>query len=240
MRAEFLAALEFAQGADEITDPAELNRRFAAVVRHFGVRYFSTIVAATPGQPVMPRVLSGVVDPAWTERYATQGFAAVDPVLAALFETRKPFTWREAAERRPSREGQRVMSEVRDLTGADEALVVPIHDRMGEVAAVILSGAGVSFDAEVRPVLHLASVYFSGVARDLLDAAPVDAACPLTARQLECLRWVMDGKSDWEIGEILGISEHTAHNHVEAAKRTLEVGTRVQASVQAWRRGWLV
>jgi DNA-binding CsgD family transcriptional regulator len=50
----------------------------------------------------------------------------------------------------------------------------------------------------------------------------------------------MDGKSDWEIGEILAISERTAHNHVEAAKRLLDVGTRTQAVVQAWRRGWLV
>jgi LuxR family quorum sensing-dependent transcriptional regulator len=240
VRAEFLAALEFAQGADEITDPGELNRRFGEVVRRFGVRYFSTIVAAAPGQPVMPRILSGEVDPAWSERYSAEGFAAVDPVLATLFETRKPFTWREAAGRRSTRAGQRVMGEVRDITGTDEALVVPIHDRMGEVAAVILSGSGVSFEPDVRPVLHLASVYFSGVARDLADGAPVEACCPLTARQLECLRWVMDGKSDWEIGEILGISEHTAHNHVEAAKRTLDLGTRVQASVHAWRRGWLI
>jgi LuxR family quorum sensing-dependent transcriptional regulator len=50
----------------------------------------------------------------------------------------------------------------------------------------------------------------------------------------------MDGKSDWEIGEILTISDRTAHNHIEAAKRLLEVGTRTQAVVQAWRRGWLV
>jgi LuxR family transcriptional regulator, quorum-sensing system regulator BjaR1 len=108
------------------------------------------------------------------------------------------------------------------------------------VSAVVLSGEGVSFAPEVRPVLHLVSVYFSGVARDLADTQTVEPQSPLTARQQECLHLVIDGKSDWEIGEILGISEHTVHNHIEAAKRTLEVGTRVQASVQAWRRGWLV
>jgi len=240
VRAEFLAALEFAQGADEITDPAELNRRFGEVVRPFGVRYFSSIVAAAPGHPVAPRILTGDVDRAWSERYTAQGFAAIDPVLTALFEIRRPFTWREAVERRPTLSADRMFGEVRDITGTDEALVVPIHDRMGEVAAVVLSGAGVSFDLDIRPVLHLASVYFSGVARDLADGHVAEPQCLLTARQQECLRWVIDGKSDWEIGEILGISEHTVHNHIEAAKRTLEVGTRVQASVQAWRRGWLI
>jgi LuxR family quorum sensing-dependent transcriptional regulator len=240
VRAEFQTALEFAQGADDITDPAELNRRFGEVVRGFGVRYFSTIVAAQTGQPVMPRTLNGEYNPDWTHHYAASGFAAVDPALAMLFQTRKPFTWTEAAERTTSPLGARMFGDVKDITGTDNALVVPIHDRPGETAAVLLSGAGLDFDPEVRPILHLASVYFSGVARDLVDRPPEIEACPLTARQLECLRWVMDGKSDWEIGEILGISERTAHNHIEAAKRSLDLGTRTQAFVHALRRGWIV
>lgn len=235
-----MAALEFAQGADCIQDPDELNRRFGQVVRPFGVKYFSTIEMATPGQIVMPRVLAGEVDPAWTEHYARQDFAAVDPVLSMLFETRKPFTWSEAARRAKTEKARRLFDEVRDATGVDDALVVPIHDRAGSTAAVILSGAGAEFDPSVRPVLHLAAVYFSGVAYDLDGAARPSEGCPLTARQLECLRWAMDGKSDWAMGEILGISERTAHNHIEAAKRALDVGTRTEAFVTAWRRGWLV
>jgi LuxR family quorum sensing-dependent transcriptional regulator len=240
MQPPYEKALEFAQGADDITEAAELNRRFGEVVQPFGIKYFSTIVLAGPGQFLTPRVLSGQVDPTWTERYAASGFAAVDPVLTTLYATRKPFTWREAAERTSNPLARRMFDEVTEHTGADDALVVPIHDVTGETAAVILSGEKVAFDAATRPVLHLASVYFSGVAKDLAELPAEPQRCLLTARQLECLRWVMDGKSDWEIGEILGISEHTAHNHVEAAKRVLEVGTRAQAFMQALRRGWLV
>jgi LuxR family quorum sensing-dependent transcriptional regulator len=235
-----VAALEFAQGADCIRDPRELNRRFGQVVRPFGVKYFSTIEMATPGQIVMPRVLAGEVDPQWTEHYARQNFAAVDPVLGMLFATRKPFTWREAAVRATTEKGRRLFDEVKEITGVDDALVIPIHDRAGSTAAVILSGDRAEFGPDVRPVLHLAAVYFSGVAYDLENAAKPEEDCPLTARQLECLRWAMDGKSDWAMGEILGISERTAHNHIEAAKRALDVGTRTQAFVTAWRRGWLV
>lgn len=240
MSPEFQAALEFAQGADGITDARELNSRFGEVVRPFGVKYFSTIEMATPGQMLMPRVLTGEFDPSWTEHYAKQNFAAVDPVLGMLFETRKPFTWREAAARATTDKGRRMFDEVREATGTDDALVVPIHDRAGSTAAVILSGAGADFLAPERPVLHLAAVYFSGVAYDLEAAAHPSEGCPLTPRQLECLRWAMDGKSDWAMGEILGISERTVHNHIEAAKRALDVGTRTQAFVTAWRRGWLV
>jgi transcriptional regulator with XRE-family HTH domain len=69
VKPEFLAALEFAQGADAITDPAELNARFGQVVATFGVRYYSAVTIAAAGQALVPRVLSGIVNPEWTEEY---------------------------------------------------------------------------------------------------------------------------------------------------------------------------
>jgi len=51
----------------------------------------------------------------------------------------------------------------------------------------------------------------------------------LTRRQKDCLHWASLGKSDWEIGKVLGLSHHTVHRHIEAAKHRLEVSTRVQA-----------
>lgn len=55
----------------------------------------------------------------------------------------------------------------------------------------------------------------------------------LSKRQLQCLQWVSVGKSDWEIGRILGISQHTVHRHIEGAKKKLNVSTRVQAVIAA-------
>jgi DNA-binding CsgD family transcriptional regulator len=60
---------------------------------------------------------------------------------------------------------------------------------------------------------------------------------PLTARQRECLQWVRAGKSSWEIGEILGISERTVNFHIEDACRRLNVHTRQQAVIEAVIRG---
>jgi DNA-binding CsgD family transcriptional regulator len=51
----------------------------------------------------------------------------------------------------------------------------------------------------------------------------------LTRRQKDCLHWAALGKSDWEIGKVLGLSRHTVHRHIEAAKHRLEVTTRIQA-----------
>lgn len=51
----------------------------------------------------------------------------------------------------------------------------------------------------------------------------------LTVRELEILRWVYEGKSNVEIGMILGISGLTVKNHVQNILRKLNVQNRTQA-----------
>lgn len=51
----------------------------------------------------------------------------------------------------------------------------------------------------------------------------------LSARELECLQWAAAGKSDNDIGTLLGIKPVTARFHIEAAKKRLGVRTRIQA-----------
>jgi transcriptional regulator EpsA len=51
----------------------------------------------------------------------------------------------------------------------------------------------------------------------------------LTARQIEILNWVEQGKSSNEIGQILNISHSTVKNHVQKILRKLNVQNRAQA-----------
>ena len=51
----------------------------------------------------------------------------------------------------------------------------------------------------------------------------------LTKREIECIKWVAAGKTDWEIGQLLGLAEPTAHFHVERPKKKLNAKTRAQA-----------
>lgn len=51
----------------------------------------------------------------------------------------------------------------------------------------------------------------------------------LTRREQDCLLFVADGCPDQEIADRLGISQATAHAHVESAKRKLGARTRAQA-----------
>jgi DNA-binding CsgD family transcriptional regulator len=48
----------------------------------------------------------------------------------------------------------------------------------------------------------------------------------LTRRESEVFRWIVEGKTDQEIGTILGMSEHTAHKHAQNILRKLDVSSR--------------
>lgn len=61
----------------------------------------------------------------------------------------------------------------------------------------------------------------------------------LGRREKECLKLVGRGLGNREIGEALGISEHTVKTHLEHAYRKLKAGTRTQAVAHALATGEL-
>lgn len=71
--------------------------------------------------------------------------------------------------------------------------------------------------------------------------AAVDTAPPLpdglTAREVEILARVADGRSNREIGKELFISEHTVANHVRSILRKTSCANRTEAATYANRRG---
>jgi DNA-binding CsgD family transcriptional regulator len=73
--------------------------------------------------------------------------------------------------------------------------------------------------------------------RVLLPSDLAGQAPSLTPRELEALRWTMDGKTAWEVGSILGITERTAVLHVNNAMRKLGCVNKHQAVLKALRLG---
>jgi len=73
--------------------------------------------------------------------------------------------------------------------------------------------------------------------RVLVPTDPVADVPSLTPRELESLRWTMDGKTAWEVGSILGITERTAVLHLNNAMRKLSCVNKHQAVLKALRLG---
>lgn len=124
-------------------------------------------------------------------------------------------------------------------------VTVPVHMPLSRVGAVGWLAIGRSVDLE-RIVelwssqLRLAAYLFMDhVYRERPDAASAMPDAGLTERELECLTWVALGKTDAEIGELIGRSPSTARFHVESAVEKLGVNNRTRAAAVASQLGMI-
>jgi DNA-binding CsgD family transcriptional regulator len=86
--------------------------------------------------------------------------------------------------------------------------------------------------------LQLFAVHAQDAALRILTPMPSTPGAPsLTPRELETLRWTMEGKTAWEVGNLLGISERTAALHVNNATHKLDCVNKHQAVLKALRLG---
>jgi DNA-binding CsgD family transcriptional regulator len=234
-----LAALQFLRDAEGIRELGTLETRFGEVVGGFGYDHFTCMHVADPGRPLAPRLLAAKAEAAWDAHYFEAGYLKDDPCIPALYTYIRPYSWSEMAERSPSPRAAAMFGEAADA-GHRNGLVVPIHGAAGEIKAVRLISSERELDPGSRSVLFALSVVMAERATTLVEAAddePLNS--PLTRRETECLLWVGEHKSDWEIGAILNISQATVHEHVENAKRKLGCSRRTQAWSLAMARGWL-
>jgi DNA-binding CsgD family transcriptional regulator len=166
---------------------------------------------------------------AWKRYYVESGFIHHDPVINAVDLYRRPFTFRDIVhDVRFSNLDQEMLRSAATY-GWSQGLVVPVARGGTRFGLVTLIGHEPGAEGADKDRLCLMSACFLAQVRPLIQSgagAPVSAV--LTGRKLEALRLVVLGCSDAEIAERLGISESTAHKHVEAARKRLKAKNRAE------------
>lgn len=177
----------------------------------------------------------------WLEASANATNVRVDPVLRHCKRHTVPIIWDEDTYRsngveemwrRQAEYGYRTgiamalhMPEGKHfLFGVDREEALPDGDELQRVVADLQLFAVHAQDAAVRL---------------LLPPAEHPERPSLTPRELEALQWTMEGKTAWEVGALLKISERTAVLHVNNAMHKLGAATKHQAVLKALRLGLL-
>lgn len=214
----------------------KLKEEFRRAVENHGYDYFLCSAPPRVHEPGSDPILLDDWQREWRQRYAKRKYYLNDPILNELHRTAEPFTWSEAMARSPlSRPELLVMNEAADL-GMSEGFVIPIYGVGGKVHAITMCGRAPRTDNRARAELHLFSIYAYARAKQLRQRHGTPSIS-LRRREQMALQWASAGKTDWEIGQILGISASAAHKHIENVKQRLGVGTRVQAIIEAIRQG---
>jgi DNA-binding CsgD family transcriptional regulator len=121
------------------------------------------------------------------------------------------------------------------VIGIDHVMAVPIHVDRRYLVSFVLNRSRRGFSDRdcarlevMRP--HLGDLYRLSAAPHALEP---DTAESLTPRERDVLRWLAAGKTDRDIGAILGISPRTVHKHLQHVYEKLGVETRTAAVMRA-------
>jgi DNA-binding CsgD family transcriptional regulator len=86
--------------------------------------------------------------------------------------------------------------------------------------------------------LQLFAVHAQDTAMRVLISESLQPERPaLTPRELEVLRWTMEGKTAWEVAVLLSIAERTTVQHLQNAMKKLQCNSKHQAVLKALRLG---
>jgi|UniRef100_Q07P69 LuxR family quorum sensing-dependent transcriptional regulator len=171
----------------------------------------------------------------WFKLYTQNNYHRDDPVVRHLRKSFNPFEWSDAPySRRNEPRAAAVMDRAADFR-MSRGFIVPVHGLAGYEAAVSLGGDHIDLNPRSKPALHLMAMYAFDRIRSLVSPAN-DAPPRLTHRECETLNWTAQGKSAWEIGEILQIAQRTAEEHLATAARKLGAVNKTHAVAIAIRQ----
>jgi DNA-binding CsgD family transcriptional regulator len=173
----------------------------------------------------------------WAQLFSELELFDIDPVFLHSSRSQVPFFWDTQAFTDGLSPPQQEMFHEARRYGLTRGYTVPIHSV--DAPRDFRASCSVVPDSEsLEPAAYLAvqlmAFYLYDVAsKDAQEKDPPPVQQPLSRRERQCLELAAQGKSDWVSSRILGLSERTVHNHVENAKRRLQVATRMQAVMHA-------
>jgi LuxR family transcriptional regulator, quorum-sensing system regulator BjaR1 len=223
---KFITECRAAKSADDVA------RLLFAATAECGMSLVACASHADPLNPPAGAVALVNYPQEWLDRFSSQNYAANDPVFWAARRSTAPFRWSDVLERLDLRPDQRrILSEARDC-GVTDGFTIPIHAPDGLSASCSFVPGPDGFDPLCLPDLQFMATHAYDEARRCSDGATLLESVRLTERQRQCLGLAANAKSDWAIGQILGISPRTVHHTIENAKKKYGVSHRIQA---VWR-----
>jgi LuxR family quorum sensing-dependent transcriptional regulator len=230
--------LEFIRNVERAQTPADVCGAMLDSIKQYG---FKNILAGTipiPGSS-KPQQESHVIlhdwPAGWWERYFSSGYLFVDPAIRRVTTDISPFLWSELSPLcHDNPMASRVMNEAGDFQ-LKTGFTVPLVTLEGDVAGFSIAGDRLELPPYARGMLSLLATYALGRTLKLQINKDEAIRIGLTPREKEVMQWAAEGKTEWEIGEILHISEHTVDKFFRNARRKLNATNRNQAIAEAFR-----
>lgn len=221
----------------------EWEKCLISIVRDFGFdMVLFGIKKSGPESLSSALILTNYPD-SWWGRYKSEGFYSVDPVVRHCLVNKSPIVWPNVGASRNVRDSE--FYEEAAGYGLRSGISYPIHGPEGRFGILSLVGKDSGkVDNEclhMRAALSLLRDFAYESSLEFLPAS-MESAAPisLTAREVECLKWIGIGKTSWEVSRILSCSEATVNFHIANLMKKMCVRTRQQAVVHGIKLGLIL
>lgn len=165
----------------------------------------------------------------WVNYYINNNFSEVDPVIKYGTSLTMPFQWSQLNESNNLNKESLEFNDLAKDFGLDDGLGIPLIGGNGRRSMISLVSdtnpkeMASLFKTQKDQIVAMCFAFHS-IAKDLIkDDNLTIKKGELSDREKECLLWAIKGKSSWETGMILGISERTVIFHINNAKKKFNV-----------------
>jgi DNA-binding NarL/FixJ family response regulator len=150
----------------------------------------------------------------------------------------------------PGLNGVEIIRQLKRMGSTVRVLVLSAYEDRQHIQNILTSGASGYLGKEEAPEVIIQAVRGVGrgekgwLSRNVTTLMAkwveeeITPKTPLSSREMEVLRALVQGKTNREIGLSLGIGEKTVEKHLEGIYTKLGVASRVEAAVYAVQHGW--
>lgn len=221
---------------------SHIQQVIATLCRECGFdHYFYGVLIPTSYTRPSIFILSNQPDE-WRARYNDMGYLTIDPTASYCMENIAPALWQTIQPNAPtSSKARKMFLEAADF-GIVDGVSFPIHTIGHEIAMLSLSYSktGARKILQHIPQCHLFATYLHEAVIRFLPDLTTGKSPDLTEREKECLLWTAEGKTGWEIAQILNISERTVVFHLNNATKKMDVINRQHAVAKAISHGYIL
>ncbi len=236
-----LAALGECASQEALT--GEINR----ITKRLGIDYWFYAVDLPLVSEGPSQVRMGTYPEEWVRHYFEMDYLQIDPIISHCHDHSIPLSWRDAlnARRRvldPHMLKIRAMFGEASEFGLRNGVSIPLHGPGTGWGLMSFSSSKLSANELdlLQADLHLLAHFTHEAARRFIYSKTPTDLPTLTKRERECLSWAAEGKTSWEIGQLLKISERTSIFHLQNAMHKLGVSGRQAAVARAVSLGLIV
>jgi LuxR family quorum sensing-dependent transcriptional regulator len=226
----FDRGLRFLERCAVCPDVPALVNEFVAATTDFGLDAVACGGWAGFGFNRANRFYFNTWPAAWLHMYQENQFILHDAVVDEAQRRMIPFIWEEAWNRgglsKPSKDLRAALFRF----GWADGFAVPVHGPAGYQGLVGFAAFHpLTLSHAERSLLWIMSLSIHDRCRTDPGYGSESLPPRLTARELEVMRWAAAGKTEWEIGQLLGIAASTAHFHIGRVMRRLGTSSRTNA-----------